>query len=212
MELIMTMYLATPVFVIIVSSLLSGCAAMYGETEVTPTQVRSVGGLEKASIKTLAIGPVMIPDREGDLGDVERLTLDAYDQIIRAVETKGTTQFKVLTPLQFQVALDPRMTDKEQEAALLDTARRTGASHIFVLGSKRVEGGEMGFAHAIGLQKRQAIIPVSVKVLGTSAGRTLWREDFDTAIKFSAVSAGTVKTEARKRIVETGVERFISSL
>jgi hypothetical protein len=122
-------------FVLLVALLLCGCPALYGGTDVTPTAVRSAGGLEKGSIKTLAVAPVMIPDTEGDFGDVQGLTLDAYNQILRAVETKGVMQFRVLTPFQFNATLDPPMTEKEREAALFEAAKRAGASHVFILES-----------------------------------------------------------------------------
>lgn len=202
----------TSVPVLTIALLLSGCAAYYGGTEIASTEkTSSTGRLEKGAIKVLAIAPVLFYEREINPEDVERMTLDAYNQILRrAQQTKGT-QFEVLTPIQFNTTLDSRMTEQEREQALVQTAKHVGASHVFVIETSRAAGGAADLAHVAGLQKRQATVPVSVKILGTDAGRALWREDFNMTVKFSALSAVTVRTEARRNIVETGVNRFLVS-
>jgi len=196
---------------LLVAFLLSGCAAYYGGADVTATEVRSVGALERGSIETLAVAPVLIPDTEGDVGHSESLTMAAYNQLRRAAETETMMRFDILTPLQLNATLDLRMTSEEREASLLEAARRGGASHILVLEAAEPEGGEFTFAHGMGLARRQGTVPASVKVLESNTGHTLWMEDFNVTVKFSAVGSATVKTEVREKVVEMGVDRFVRS-
>lgn len=158
----------------------------------------------------LAIAPVVLPDRAGDVGDVERATLEAYAQLQRAIQqASGTPPFTVLTPLQFTVARNARMTEHEREADLVHAAKRVGASHVLVIEAGRAEGGEFGIANTMGLTRQQAAMPVSVKILGADAERTLWREDFTVAVKFSV--QGVDKIAVRGTIVGMGVARFLET-
>jgi hypothetical protein len=158
----------------------------------------------------LAIAPVALADRTGNLGDVARATLDAYTQLHRAVQrTQGTPGLTVLTPLQFPVALDPRMTEHEREADLVHAAQRVGASHVLVLESGRAEGGAFGFSQTLGLAQQHTTLPVSVKILGVDAERTLWREDFTVTVQFSV--QGVDKSAVRGHIVGIGVTRFLQT-
>jgi len=102
-------------------------------------------------------------------------------------------QFMVLTPFQFNATLDPRMNRKRAGGSfVLRQLKRAGASHVFILESVKAQGAILAFTRD-GLAKRQATIPASVKILGSDVERTLWREDFNAEIKFSAISSATVQ-------------------
>ncbi len=195
---------------IMVSVALAGCA-YYGGMEVAMTEKQSSGAIEGGAITTLAIAPVTLADREGKLGDVEGTTLEAYTALSQAVDSKPDGQkFKVLTPVQFNAAVDPRMSEKEKAEALIAAGKKMGASHVLDISSRKLEAasGANSVLASQGLQKSQLNAQVFIKVINVKTGAVIWQSDFDTTISYG-MATGLSEAEVRKEIVRKSVTAFL---
>jgi hypothetical protein len=198
------------VSLMVVSVVFSGCA-YYGGMEVAMAEKQSSGALEKGTITTLAIAPVTLADREGKFGDVEGTTLEAYTTLSKAVDSKPDGQkFKVLTPVQFNAAVDSRMSEKEKTEALIAAGKKVGASHVLDIESRKLEAasGANSVLASQGLQKSQLNAEVFVKVINVKTGAVSWQSNFDATISYG-MATGLSEAEVRKEIARQSVSAFL---